>query len=274
MNKSIYCIDRIKLHYKDMFPAGKRISDYILNNTEDIINISIKELAERLKLNEATIFKFCKYLGYEGYKEFRAEFIRDFTLKSNIADNYLFNGEYTGDIVKDVFFTHINNLKDALNNLSYDELKKAVALVKKAHRIIFFASGASLAVAFDSFTRFLLAGYNPVLFFDQDSQRLLSVTLSKTDIAIGISLSGETNSVINCIKNAKKNGAKTICITSFINSTITRLADVKLFTIPIKSKYQRLDMNSRMAQMAILDCIFVKLAINKMSNIESPEQMD
>ena len=65
------------------------------------------------------------------------------------------------------------------------------------------------------------------------------------------------------MKNAKKNNAKTVCLTSFINSTITRFSDIKLFTIPIKSKYQKLDMNSRMAQMAILDCIFVKVVLNK-----------
>ena len=268
MNKNIYCIDRIKLFYKDIFPAGKRISDYILDNSEEIFNISIKELAEKLKLNEATIFKFCKYLGYKGYKDFRVEFIKDFTLKSNIADNYFFKEEYTGDVVKDIFFRHINNLKDTLKNIDYDEFNQAVMSVKKAHRIIFFASGASLAVAFDSFTRFLLAGYNPILFFDQDSQRLLSGTLRKDDVAIGISLSGETISIINCMKNAKKNNAKTVCLTSFINSTITRFSDIKLFTIPIKSKYQRLDMNSRMAQMAILDCIFVKVVLNKFGHKE------
>lgn len=268
MNKNIYCIDRIKLFYKDIFPAGKRISDYILDNSEEIFNISIKELAEKLKLNEATIFKFCKYLGYKGYKDFRVEFIKDFTLKSNIADNYFFKEEYTGDVVKDIFFRHINNLKDTLKNIDYDEFNQVVISVKKAHRIIFFASGASLAVAFDSFTRFLLAGYNPILFFDQDSQRLLSGTLSKDDVVIGISLSGETISVINCMKNAKNNNPKTVCLTSFINSTITRFSDIKLFTIPIKSKYQRLDMNSRMAQMAILDCIFVKVVLNKFGHKE------
>ena len=103
MFKKICCIDRIKLYNKDTVPSRKRISDYILNNTEDILNISIKELAEKLKLNEATIFKFCKYLGYTGYKEFRIEFIKDFTLKSNIAHNQILNEENTGDIVKDVF---------------------------------------------------------------------------------------------------------------------------------------------------------------------------
>jgi RpiR family transcriptional regulator, carbohydrate utilization regulator len=273
-NGRIYCIDRIKLHYEEMFPAGKRIADYILNNAEDVLNISIKELAEKLKLNEATIVKFCKFLGYKGYKEFRVEFIKDFTIKSNIADNYFFKEEYSGDVVKDIFFRHINNLKDTLKNFDYDALNEAVSLVKKAKRIIFFASGASLAVAFDSFTRFLLAGFDPILFFDQDSQRLLSGTLNRNDVAIGISLTGETASVINCMKNSKKNYAKTICLTSSINSTITKHSDIKLFTIPIKSKYQKLDMNSRMAQIAMLDCIFVKLALNKISNKKLPETLD
>jgi len=274
MNERIYCIDRIKLHYEEIFPAGKKISDYILNNAEDVLNITITELAKRLKLNEATIVKFCRYLGYMGYKEFRVEFIKDFTLKSNISDNYFFKEEYSGNVVQDIFFRHINNLKDTLKSFDYNELNKAVELVKKAKRIIFFASGASLAVAFDSFTRFLLAGFNTLVFFDQDSQRLLSGTLSKDDVAIGISLTGETSSVINCMKNAKMNFAKTICLTSSINSGITKFSDVKLFTIPIKSKYQRLDMNSRLTQIAMLDCIFVELALSKINKKESVKKIN
>jgi RpiR family transcriptional regulator, carbohydrate utilization regulator len=272
MNERIYCIDKIKLHYEKIFPAGKKIADYILNNAEDVLNITIVELAEKLKLNEATIVKFCRYLGYKGYKEFRVEFIKDFTLKSNIADNYFFKEEYSGNVVQDIFFRHINNLKDTLQSFDYDELSKAVNLVKKAKRIIFFASGASIAVAFDSFARFLLAGFNTLVFFDQDSQRLLSGNLNKNDVAIGISLTGETASVINCMKNSKMNSAKTICLTSSINSSITKYSDVKLFTIPIKSKYQKLDMYSRMAQIAMMDCIFVELALSKINGKESNEE--
>src|SRR4030067_2291588 len=140
MDGRIYCIDRIKLHYEKIFPAGKRIADYILDNSEEIFNISIKELAEKLKLNEATIVKFCKYLGYKGYKEFRVEFIKDFMLKSNISDNYFFKEEDSGDVIQDIFYRHINNLKDTLNNFDNTELNKAVSLIKKAKRIIFFAS--------------------------------------------------------------------------------------------------------------------------------------
>jgi RpiR family carbohydrate utilization transcriptional regulator len=271
MDGRIYCIDRIKLHYEKIFPAGKKIADYILNNAEDVLNISIKEMAEKLSLNEATVVKFCRYLGYKGYKEFRVEFIKDFTIKANTADNYFFKEEYSGDVVQDIFFRHINNLKDNIKNVNYDELNKAVSIIKKAKRIIFFASGASIAVAFDSFTRFLMAGFNPVVFFDQDSQRLLSGNLNKDDVAIGISLTGETISVINCMKNAKKNYAKTICLTSSYNSAITKYSDIKLFTIPIKSKYQRTDMHSRMAQIAMMDCIFIKLALSRISKNESPD---
>ncbi|MCL5073336.1 MAG: hypothetical protein M1308_20960, partial [Actinobacteria bacterium] len=56
---------------------------------------------------------------------------------------------------------------------------------------------------------------------------------------------------------------------SSVSTLHTRFSDIKLFTIPIKSKYQKLDMNSRMAQMAILDCIFVKVVLNKFGRKES-----
>lgn len=263
MIENKHAIDKIKLYYNSIFPAGKKISDYILNNPEEVINLSIKEFARKLKINEANIVKFSKFLGYKGYKDFKIEFIKDFAIRSSIADSTILNNNYSGNIAKDIFFRHINNLKDTLNNLDYSEFSKAVKTIIKAKRIIFFASGASIAVAFDSFTRFLLAGFETIMFFDQDSQKLISKNLNKDDVAIGISLSGETQSVLDSLKNAKMGGSQVICITSAINSNIMKISDIKLITIPIKSKYQRLDMNSRTAQIAILDSIFVSVCKNK-----------
>jgi DNA-binding MurR/RpiR family transcriptional regulator len=81
-------------------------------------------------------------------------------------------------------------------------------------------------------------------------------------VAIGISFSGESAEVIKCLQNARKNGAMTVCITTFIRSAITEAADIKLFTAPVQSYYQKIDLPSKMSLTAILDILYLNAVLN------------
>jgi DNA-binding MurR/RpiR family transcriptional regulator len=61
---------------------------------------------------------------------------------------------------------------------------------------------------------------------------------------IAISFSGESAEVIECVKNAKDNKSKTICFNAFMKSKLTDYADVLLLTVPVKYRYQKIDISS------------------------------
>ncbi|OYT32016.1 MAG: N-acetylmuramic acid 6-phosphate etherase [Thermofilum sp. ex4484_79] len=52
--------------------------------------------------------------------------------------------------------------------------------------------------------------------------------LSSRDVVVGISASGRTPFVVASLRYAKEIGAKTVCITSVLNSPITKFADIKI----------------------------------------------
>ena len=68
MNNIVY---RIKQMYEDMGPAEKRIADWLLKNQGEVISLSISELAEKCGSGEATIVRFARRLGLQGYQELK-----------------------------------------------------------------------------------------------------------------------------------------------------------------------------------------------------------
>ena len=62
---------QIKLLYDKMGSAEKRIADWIFENSGKIISLSIVELAEQCNCGEATIVRFAKRLGLNGFQELK-----------------------------------------------------------------------------------------------------------------------------------------------------------------------------------------------------------
>ena len=58
----------------DFTHAEVEIAHYILNHGEDVLNLSIKELAKRTYTSPATIVRLCRKLGLEGYNDFKIKY--------------------------------------------------------------------------------------------------------------------------------------------------------------------------------------------------------
>jgi DNA-binding MurR/RpiR family transcriptional regulator len=84
--------------------------------------------------------------------------------------------------------------------------------------------------------------------------------LSRGDIAIGISHTGTTLDVIELLNLAREHGATTVAITNFPRSPITAVADHVLTTAARETTYRSGAMASRLAQLTVVDCIFVGVA--------------
>ena len=46
----------------------KKIANYILEQPEQIIHSTINEVADDLNVADATVFRFCKRIGFKGYQ--------------------------------------------------------------------------------------------------------------------------------------------------------------------------------------------------------------
>ena len=261
MKDKISCLTKIKTLYPEMTGSEKSIADYILNHPEEIYSLKIGNLARETGVSLPTVFRFTRTLGYEGFKDFKINLVKDMAVGLNISIEDMDGGSLE-NLTQNIFEIVEKNLKETRSLIDYDSLAMAIKEIINAKRLIFFAVSSSLSVAFDSYSKFLRAGFDCLYDTDTYTQRIKSTQCRKGDIVIGISFSGESIEVIECLKNARENGAMTICITTFMKSTITKFADIKLFTAPVQSYYQKIDLPSKMSLTAILDVLYLNAVLH------------
>jgi hypothetical protein len=57
--------------------AEQRVADFILKHAEELIYLTVTELAERTQTSESTVVRLCQKIGYKGYQEFKIMLARD-----------------------------------------------------------------------------------------------------------------------------------------------------------------------------------------------------
>ena len=263
-------IIKIKSIYNQLTKTNKLISDFLINNPHSIYDINLKEMSSEVKVSEASIIKFCRLLGLKGFTDLKLSLIKEISLGLDLSDDNLSVSLNSNSISNYLLKKDINNLTNTINNLDFYSLDQAIDKILKAKKIILVAVGSSFAVAYDFFCRISRIKLNCLCCFDYENQRISCTHAEKSDVVIGISLFGESFSVVSSLKIAKKKGVTTIGVTSFLKSSITKYSDIKLFTVSLESEFQKIDIPSRLSQMLIFDIIYLNIALRlKEKSIES-----
>lgn len=209
--------------------SGRIIAEYLKANADKAQYISISYLARECGVAEATVFRFCRALGFDGYHEMRIALA-----KANVTDSPRGSGAAGGaeigtaeicEYAASRFAAAINSTRSAL---SPQAVKKAAALLQEARQVFCFGLGGSMLLAGDICARF--SGVSPKFRTVGDSylQQMTAGMMSPGDVVLFISYSGEASAMLDTLKTAKRSGAGVILMTHYPDSPGALLADVVL----------------------------------------------
>ncbi len=252
---------QIKVHYNEMGRAEKKIADWILQNPGKLIPLSISELADNCKCSEATIVRFARRLGFDGYQALKISLAREENT-SNISEN-INPSDSSFEIFEKVCNDIYCSLERTKKVLSEESVAKAAEKILSANRIITLGLGNSASVAVDMSHKFLRAGCDAVAYTDNHMQAIAASHLTEGDVAIGISHSGSSRDIVDALRIAKERGASTICLTNYGKSPIIKVSDIVLQTFSDETRYSILALNSRIAQLAIVDSLYFYIVFHK-----------
>jgi DNA-binding MurR/RpiR family transcriptional regulator len=159
-----------------------------------------------------------------------------------------------------IFQANAQALKDTIEVLSDEELRRAVEALATARRLEVYGIGGSAPLAFDAYHKFMKLGIPTVWLNDSDLMAMSSSLLGEGDVALGISHTGASRDVCDAMENAQTAGAKTICITHRATSPITKVSDIKLFTAAKETAFGSDATSSRIGQLSIIDVLFAGIA--------------
>ncbi|MBX8938022.1 MurR/RpiR family transcriptional regulator [Enterococcus gilvus] len=261
-------------------PALQRVCTYIIENPEIAKTITTKKLAQECDVAESSITRFVQEIGFEKFSQFKISLAEELSQQNNSEDttNEVLYDDISQDdstemTIKKVIYQNIQRIKELESLIQISQIEEAVALIKKAKTLNFVCTGASNVAANEATLRFSRAGKKCILWNDTSMQTISAATATADDLFIGISDSGKTASVLDCLKVAKKKGAATLAITSSSKSPIHSIAELTLLT-PTHSSSSRSweSTTSKTSQILLIDILYVCYGlVNFDSTIDSLE---
>ena len=239
------------------------VAERILAEPQLVVDLSVHELAQKTFSSASTIVRMCSHTGYSGYKEFRRAVTfelarREQTLRNDQKE--IQRSDSLEQIIDKITYANILSLEETRDLMDVAVLRESVELVRRARVIYLFGLGASLCAAKDAYLKFLRLNKLCVINEDWHSQLVQSCNATTQDVALVFSYSGVTSEVIACMKNLKRGGTPIIAITRCVQSPVSDLADLRLYTAANESLFRSGAMSSRMSQLNVVDILFTALA--------------
>lgn len=245
---------------KSLTTTEQKVAAYVLEQPEEIIYLTITELAERVGVSEATVIRFCRKSGFAGFQHLKIAIARELNPAQSTSRDELSWADDLPTICNNVYQTIVHALTQSRTAIDEEELAKAVEAIVAARRVDLYGVGTSGMVAQIACYRLLRIGKQALAHSDPHLQCIAGTLLGPEDVAIAISHSGSTRDVLDSLEVAKKSGARTICITNFAKSPITRLADIQLLTATRETPFESGHTASIIAQLALVDALVAGVA--------------
>lgn len=191
------------------------IYKYIMGHPAEVSTMTIRQLADQSHVSATTILRFLKRMGYDGYAEFK------FTLREQLRKDAQQPLAQTVVPMR-VFFERMDI------PATTTKIKQAAELIRAAQMVVLIGAGSSAGLA--SYGTRLLANFGIYTMMISNTLQPHPVTphdLSGTALLM-LSVSGESEDVIQQGIYYQQNGAKLIVITASSHSTLAGIADVLL----------------------------------------------
>lgn len=256
-------IVKIKAMMGHMSKAERRVAEYIVQNPDEVIHMTISELADITQVSNATVIRTCQRIGSGNYQDLKITLAQEIVTPMQSINEELSFEDDPATILDKVFNSERQALEYTRNNVNLKELLRAVDALQNARTIHVLGMGNSRAIAQDLEHKLLRLGLNAMMRGDGHMDIISASFLKPDDVMFAISYSGSTRNIINAATIAKQNGATVISLTNVGRSPLYDVADIRLWTSSSESKYRVVALSSRIAQMAIVDTIYTMIAMKK-----------
>jgi len=239
--------------------AEKMVAECVIQEPGEVIKYTITELAEKAGTSEPTVVRFCRKMGLKGYMELRLNLARSLP-SSQYLHETISEQDSALQILDKIFSADLEALRDTKNKIDVQTFNDVVDVLTTAKRIEFYGLGGSGIVAKDAYHKFFRLEIPCIAIVDPHLQVMSASLLSQGCVAVAVSVTGSTKDIIESVRIAKETGATVIGITGRAKSPLARICDLHLSVHSQEAAVWLAQMSSRIAQVALLDALFVSVA--------------
>lgn len=257
------CLYKIK-SCENLTKTEEKLSQYIIENVNGIIYDSIQDIAAKTNTSPAAVIRFSKKLGYNGFAELKLDLAKDNTEEIPLFSEKICEKDSLKTIVKKSMVSDTSTVEQTYKLLRIETLNNAVHAMKRAKRIYLFGISSSGICCYDLAQKLSRVGYDVVFYNDFHMQLAATTYITKDDVALAVSYSGNTKEINVAMEQAKAQGATTISITQFIKSPLLKFSDLILY-VPSQENDLRLGaVSSRNASLILTDLLYLGMITDEL----------
>lgn len=204
------------MHLEKLNKTDFSILNYVISNKDNVVNMSLEELAAETYVSTASLVRCAQKLGFTGFSEFRYFIKGELSQKdSSTKKNSSLLKQDVSDTIKLISQTNLDPLCEALN---------------KAGKIFVYGTDWGERIAAEMLTRNFLACDIPIYTIPSVTEFKWSMqNLTSDDLVIIISFRGQSSSIKSIVGELKTREIPFISITQFSKNILSSQADFNLY---------------------------------------------
>jgi DNA-binding MurR/RpiR family transcriptional regulator len=237
----------------------------VLGDPARAASSSVAELAELARTSPATVVRFCRAVGLDGFQDLRMRLAEE---RGRVAESQwvadigteLSPGDPLDRVAAVVASTDVQTIQRTVAQLDLDAVDRVARAVVGAGRTDVYGVGASSAAGFELQARLFRIGQQIRFWSEPNDADTSAALLTGADVAIGISHSGVTREVVEPLQLAAERGALTVAVTNYPRSPLAAVAGITLTTAVVESGYRQGAMAALHSQLVVIDCLYIRIA--------------
>ena len=239
--------------------SERKVADYVLENTSEVIHLRITDLAKAAAVSEPTVIRFCRAIGCKGFQDFKMTLAQDLASSPGFGQIPVTVTDSTSDFCHKVFDSTVDTLHKVRDQIDITVITQAVNALSIAKRVEFFGFGASGAVAADAQHKFFRLQLSTAAHSDHHIQNMSATSMQEGDVVVAISQSGRTLALVNSLKLVKEAGGTVIAIGPS-GTPVLEVADIPIEVNVEEDTEIYTPLSSRIIHLVVIDVLAIGVA--------------
>ncbi|MCK1991204.1 MurR/RpiR family transcriptional regulator [Peribacillus muralis] len=248
---------RIESLLNQLPKSERKIAQYILDNPNEIIRMTIHELAANAEASSSAVTRFCRSIKVNSFSELKVSLSSLISQPEKKGFYDIEPNESIASIMDKIVSNSVQAIQETAHYLDEAVLDQIVETMREADVIYVYGLGASWLIAEDITQKWLRLG--KIVSANQDPHITATAlaAASKNTVFFCISNSGETEEVLQLVDIAKAYGIKTIGLSRLGNNGLTKKVDMSLHHVRApEAKFRSAATSSLFAQLLTVSIIF------------------
>ncbi|HEX6707349.1 MAG TPA: glucokinase [Albitalea sp.] len=255
-------LDRVRSAADGLSPAERRVANFVLDNPRSVLNDPIAVIAQGAEVSQPTVIRFCRSLGFQGLADFKLKLGSGLTGTLPVQRTQVRRQDGIADLCAKVLDNTISAIVQFRESLNVEAVDKAIALLREARRVEFYAMGNSTVVALDAQHKLFRFRIPSVAHTDASMHTMAAELLGPNDLAVFISSSGQPPELSRAAAQALERGASVIAVTAS-QSPLARKSTVCIAVDHSEDSSSFVSMISRILHLLVMDMMSVGLAVRR-----------